>query len=66
MDKILTITIDIETKQENGFPDPQSARGRNVVITIKNQTTKKLVVWGIGEFKNDREDVTYINCSRRK
>ena len=63
MDKILTITIDIETKAENGFPDPQSAAEEMLAITIKNQTTKKLVVWGIGEFKNDREDVTYINCS---
>ena len=31
-------------------------------ITLKNHQNKKIVVWGIGEFKNDREDVTYINC----
>ena len=34
-----------------------------LAITIKNQTTKKIVVWGLGEFQNDRDDVTYINCS---
>ena len=62
-DKILTVTIDIETKAENGFPDPQFANEEMLSITIKNQTTKKLVVWGIGEFTNDRTDVTYINCS---
>ena len=32
-------------------------------ITIKNQTTKKIVVWGIGDYHTDRDDVTYINCS---
>ena len=32
-------------------------------ITIKNQSTKKIVVWGIGDYHTDREDVTYINCS---
>jgi len=63
VDKILTVTIDIETKAENGFPDPQLANEEMLSITIKNQTTKKLVVWGLGDFKNDREDITYINCS---
>ena len=62
-DKILTVTVDIETKAENGFPDPEKAEEEMLAITIKNQTTKKIVVWGIGEFKNDREDVTYVNCS---
>ena len=63
VDKILTVTIDIETKAENGFPDPQLANEEMLSITIKNQTTKKLVVWGLGDFKNDRDDITYINCS---
>ena len=63
IEKLLIVTIDIETKAENGFPDPQFANEEMLSITIKNQTTKKLVVWGIGEFTNDRTDVTYINCS---
>ena len=62
-DKILVCTIDIETQCENGFPDPEKAEEEMLSITIKNQTTKKIVVWGIGDYKNDREDVTYINCS---
>ena len=62
-DKILVVTIDIETQCENGFPDPEKAEEEMLSITIKNQTTKKIVVWGIGDYKNDREDVTYINCS---
>ena len=62
-DKILVVTIDIETQCENGFPDPEKAEEEMLSITIKNQTTKKIVVWGIGEYHTDREDVTYINCS---
>tara|TARA_B100001057_G_scaffold219851_1_gene220231 strand:- start:110 stop:2605 length:2496 start_codon:yes stop_codon:yes gene_type:complete len=62
-DKILTVTIDIETQCENGFPDPQAAIEEMLSITIKNQTTKKIVVWGIGDYQNDRDDVTYIKCS---
>ena len=62
-DKILTVTIDIETQCENGFPDPQLAIEEMLSITIKNQTTKKIVVWGIGDYHTDRDDVTYINCS---
>ena len=62
-DKILVCTIDIETQCENGFPDPEKAEEEMLSITMKNQSTKKIVVWGIGDYKNDREDVTYINCS---
>ena len=62
-DKILTVTIDIETKADNGFPDPEKAEEEMLAITIKNQTTKKIILWGIGDFKNDRDDVTYVNCS---
>ena len=62
-DKILTVTIDIETRADNGFPEPELAEEEMLAITIKNQTTKKIIVWGLGEFKNNRDDVTYINCS---
>ena len=62
-DKILVVTIDIETRCENGFPDPEKAEEEMLSITIKNQSTKKIVVWGIGDYHTDREDVTYINCS---
>ena len=62
-DKILTVTIDIETRADNGFPEPELAEEEMLAITIKNQTTKKIILWGLGEFKNDRDDVTYINCS---
>jgi len=61
-DDILIVTIDIEVKCENGFPNPEQAQEEMLSITMKNQQSKKIMVWGIGEFQNDRPDVTYINC----
>ena len=62
IDQLLIVTMDIETKCENGFPDPKLAEEEMLSITIKNHQNKKIVVWGIGKFTTDREDVTYIEC----
>ena len=62
MDQILIVTIDIEVRCENGFPDPKAADEEMLSITVKNHQNKKIVVWGIGEFTTDRDDVTYIQC----
>ena len=62
MDKILIVTIDIEVQCENGFPNVRDAEEEMLSITVKNHQNKKIVVWGIGEFTTDRDDVTYIQC----
>ena len=62
MDQILIVTIDIEVQCENGFPAVKEAEEEMLSITIKNHQSKRIVVWGIGEFQNDRDDVTYIQC----
>ena len=62
IDKILIMTIDIEVQCENGFPNPESAIEPLLSITVKNQQSKKIIVWGIQPYKNTREDVTYIRC----
>ena len=62
VDKILIVTIDIEVQCENGFPNPQAAEEPFLSITLKNHQSKKFVVWGIGDFDNKRDDVTYIKC----
>ncbi len=62
LEKILIITIDIEVQCENGFPSPKLAEEELLSITIKNHQTKRIVVWGIGDFETDREDITYIKC----
>ena len=62
IDKILIVTIDIEVQCENGFPNPKDAIEPLLSITVKNHQTKKFVVWGIGDFKTNRDDITYIKC----
>ena len=62
IDNILIATIDIEVQCENGFPSPEIAAEPMLSITIKNHQSKNIVVFGIGKFINEREDVTYIEC----
>ena len=62
MNELLIVTIDIEVQCENGFPNPFMAEEELLSITIKNQQTKRIMVWGIGKFKTDRKDVTYVEC----
>ena len=63
VDQILIVTIDIEVECENGFPSPEAAAEPLLSITVKNHQSKKFVVWGVGKFQNDRNDVTYVECS---
>ena len=62
MDQILIVTIDIEVQCENGFPSVSEAQEELLSITLKNHQNKKIVVWGIGDFETDRDDVTYVKC----
>mgnify|MGYP006221568555 FL=1 len=62
IDQILIVTIDIEVQCENGFPNPKDAIEPLLSITVKNHQSKKFVVWGIGKFTNNRDDVTYVEC----
>ena len=49
--KIRLLTIDIETRSENGFPDVESADQEILLITIQDYTTKEIITWGVGPFK---------------
>ena len=62
LEKILIVTIDIEVQCENGFPSPKDAEEELLSITLKNHQTKRIVVWGIGDFETDRKDITYVKC----
>ena len=62
LDRILIVTIDIEVECENGFPAVRTAEEPMLSITVKNHQNKKIVVFGLHEFQNDRDDVTYIHC----
>ena len=49
--KIRLLTIDIETRSENGFPDVESADQEILLITVQDYTTKEIITWGVGPFK---------------
>ena len=60
--QVKLLTIDIECESENGFPSPDKADEPLICITVKDHTSKKIIVFGMGNFVNDREDIQYINC----
>ena len=62
LDQMLVVTIDIEVECENGFPKPEDALEPLLSITVKNHQSKRIVVFGLHEFENSRDDVTYIQC----
>ena len=62
LDKMLMVTIDIEVECENGFPKPEDAIEPILAITVKNHQSKRIVVWGVDEYNNYRDDVTYFQC----
>ena len=64
--QIRLITIDIECESENGFPDADEAIEPIISITAKEHTTKKIVVFGMNNFINDRPDVNFVKCATER
>src|SRR5210317_802505 len=65
-DLIKIFTLDIETTCENGFPDVENPIEELLCITVKNQSNKQIITWGVGKFTTDRTDVTYVQCKDEK
>ena len=61
--KIKLVTIDIETKSENGFPDVESASEEILLVTIQDYTTKQIITWGTKSFNNTHDNVDYRLCN---
>ena len=61
--KIKLVTIDIETKSENGFPDVESASEEILLVTIQDYTTKEIITWGTRPFNNTHDNVDYRLCN---
>jgi len=59
IEKIKLVTLDIEVKSENGFPDVESAAEEILLISIQDYTSKEILTWGLGPFKNKQKNVTY-------
>ena len=62
MEDVLVVTIDIEVASENGFPKVEDSIEELLSITIKNHQSKQIVVFGVGDYTNSREDVHYVKC----
>ena len=65
-DNIKIFTLDIETTCEGGFPDVEDPQEQLLCITVKNQSNKQIITWGVGDFHTDRVDVTYVKCKDEK
>ena len=63
---IKIFTLDIETTCENGFPDVENPVEELLCITVKNQSNKSIITWGVGKFTTDRTDITYIECKNER
>jgi len=63
---IKIFTLDIETTCENGFPDVEKPTEEILCITVKNQSNKQILTWGVGDYKTDRTDITYVKCKDEK
>ena len=60
IEKIKLVTLDIEVKSEQGFPDVESAAEEILLISIQDYTTKQIRTWGLGPFNNKQDNVIYI------
>lgn len=55
-------TIDIETKSENGFANTTEVGEEMLLISIMDFNTKNVITFGVNEFEEEIENVTYIRC----
>ena len=58
--KVRLLTVDIETRSENGFPDVESADQEILLISVQDYNTKEITTWGVGPFKVKQDNVRYI------
>ena len=60
--KIRLVTLDIDVKSENGFPDPETADQEILLISLQDYNTKQIITWGVNPFNNKQKNVNYIEC----
>ncbi len=59
--KINLVTIDIEVKSEEGFPDPDSCSEELLTISIQDYATKQIKTWGRKPYTPTQDNVTYYH-----
>ena len=63
INKINLVTIDIEVKSEEGFPDPLSCSEEMLTISIQDYNTKEITTWGRKPYVPSQSNVTYHHYS---
>lgn len=63
---IKTMFIDIETYSPDTFPDIINANHTVNVITVYDSLSDKFITWGLKEYTNTQDDVTYVKCADEK
>ena len=58
---INVMNIDIEVQSDEGFPKPEEANYPVISIALIDKKGR-YQVWGLNEYDNDREDVSYMQC----
>lgn len=55
-------TIDVETKTEFGFPNIQTANEEVLLISIMDNTSKRIITFGTMDYTTDDKNVRYVRC----
>ncbi len=63
INQINLVTMDIEVKAEQGFPDPESCSEEMLTISLQDYATKKITTWGRKPYVPTQENVTYYHFS---
>lgn len=58
--------FDIETYSPDAFPNYEDPTDEINIITVYDTLTRSYTTWGLGEFRNQQEGVTYIRCKDEK
>ena len=58
--EVSVVSLDIETRSDDGFPDIQTANKEITAITISRNGRK--TVFGCGEYKEHEDNITYYKC----
>lgn len=61
--QINLVTMDIEVKAEQGFPDPESCSEEMLTISLQDYATKKITTWGRKPYVPTQDNVTYYHFS---
>ena len=58
--------FDIEVYSPDEFPKPEDAKFPINIITVYDTLDKHYYSWGLGEYKPELDNVTYVNCKTEK